>query len=116
MNSGESRRAPRRQSDETILVTDTMTDGVIGRIGNLSESGMLLIGHAPLVMDGLYQVRFMLSDENGRDAPIDLGMQLLWSEPHGQGQAWMGFRFISISPQHARRLQGWACGDAAPAG
>lgn len=114
MNSPESRRAPRRQLDEAVPVTDTMTESVIGRIGNLSESGMLLIGQTPLMEDALYQVRFFLGDENGRDVPIDLGMQLLWIDLRGQGQAWMGFRFISISPQHARRLHWWTSGDAAP--
>ena len=42
------------------LVTDTMTERVVGRIGNLSETGMLLIASAPLVEDALYQFRFLL--------------------------------------------------------
>ena len=39
----ESRRATRRPMSGTVLVTDTMTEEVIGRIGNLSASGLLLI-------------------------------------------------------------------------
>src|SRR3546814_13108620 len=39
----EFRRARRRKAADTILVTDTMTERVIGHVGNLSESGMLLI-------------------------------------------------------------------------
>ena len=54
-------RAP-PQGRRTITVIDTMTDTVVGRIGNLSETGMLLIANAPLVEDALYQLRFLLPD------------------------------------------------------
>ena len=36
----ESRRADRRNVHESIAVLDTMTEQVIGRLGNISESGM----------------------------------------------------------------------------
>ena len=43
MSSKEHRRSPRRKVDETVLVSDVMTEEIVGRIGNLSEGGMLLI-------------------------------------------------------------------------
>ena len=49
----ESRRAERRNVQETISVSDTMTGQVVGRLGNLSESGMLLGASAPLLDDAL---------------------------------------------------------------
>lgn len=107
MSDPESRRAPRRHPDETVQVADAMTGKTIGRIGNLSESGMLLIGDDLLVEDALYQVRFVLTDERGQHTPFEIGMQLLWIDARGQGQAWMGFRFISVSPQQARGLHRW---------
>ena len=63
----EFRRARRRKVSDTILVTDAMTDSVVGRIGNLSETGMLLMASAPLVEDALYQFRFRLHDARGRE-------------------------------------------------
>ena len=42
----DSRRAPRRHVTEVVPVIDTMTDEVVGQLGNLSESGMLLIASA----------------------------------------------------------------------
>ena len=39
----EFRRARRRKVSDTIMVIDAMTDSVVGRIGNISETGMLLI-------------------------------------------------------------------------
>ena len=39
----EYRRAKRRKVGLNIDVVDTMTDEVVGRLSNLSESGMLMI-------------------------------------------------------------------------
>ena len=39
----DARRAPRRHVTDITPVIDTMTDEVIGQLGNLSETGMLLI-------------------------------------------------------------------------
>ena len=41
----EFRRARRRKAADTILVVDAMTERVVGRIGNLSETGMLLMAY-----------------------------------------------------------------------
>ena len=54
----ESRRADRRNVHESIAVLDTMTEQVVGRLGNISESGMLLGANTPLLDDALYQLRF----------------------------------------------------------
>src|SRR3546814_7133824 len=63
----DTRRKPRRRVPDTVSVVDSMTDQVVGRLGNVSETGMLLIASTPLVDDGLYQLRFELSDhEIGR--------------------------------------------------
>jgi len=106
--SNEFRRARRRKVNDTIVVTDAMTDGVVGRIGNLSETGMLLIASAPLVEDALYQFRFALPDESGAESPVELGMHLLWLDrASAPGQAWTGFRFIALSEEQAGRLRHW---------
>ena len=67
MSSKEHRRSPRRKVAETVLVSDVMTEEVVGRIGNLSETGMLLIANLPLNDDALYQLRFPLRDEGGHE-------------------------------------------------
>ncbi len=54
----EFRRAKRRKASDTILVTDAMTERVVGRLGNLSESGLLRLASETLVDDALYQQRF----------------------------------------------------------
>lgn len=104
----EFRRARRRKVSETVLVTDAMTEGVIGRVGNVSETGMLMMASAPLVEDALYQFRFRLRDARGREIPLEVGAHLLWLDrASAPGQAWTGFRFISIPRDQADQLRHW---------
>lgn len=104
----EFRRARRRKAAETIMVTDIMTDSMVGRISNLSETGMLLIASAPLVEDALYQFRFLLPDASGLDMPVEVGVHLLWLDrASAPGQAWTGFRFIALSEEQAKRMRDW---------
>lgn len=103
----EFRRARRRKASDTILVTDAMTERTIGRIGNLSETGMLLMLDAPLVDDALYQLRFTLRDGAGGQQ-VDVGAHLLWMDrASAPAQVWAGFRFIAVSEAQSRRLRSW---------
>ncbi|HBK47406.1 MAG TPA: pilus assembly protein PilZ [Xanthomonadaceae bacterium] len=104
----EARRAPRRQAAEMVPVHDFIADAPIGRLGNLSETGMLMLASAPLVEDALYQLSFALPDRHGQPTEIKVGVHLLWAESaHGAGQAWAGFRFLTISDEHRQRLREW---------
>lgn len=102
------RRARRRRVDGTVLVTDAMTDVVVGRLGNLSETGMLLIATAPLVEDALYQFRYTLALAGGGQLPIEAGMHALWQErATGSGQAWVGLRVIALPDEQLQPLRAW---------
>ncbi|HZH44599.1 MAG TPA: PilZ domain-containing protein [Lysobacter sp.] len=108
MNQPEYRRAPRRKVNGTVLVTDTMTDQVVGQIGNLSETGMLLIASTPLVEDALYQFRFALPTPGVADTTVEVGAHLLWwAETHADDQWWAGFRFIGIGSDQLAKLLAW---------
>jgi hypothetical protein len=109
MSADEYRRAPRRKVPHTISVIDTMTDTVVGRLGNLSETGMLLIASAPLVDDALYQFRFNLGGADSASAtPIEVGAHLLWQDTaSAAGQTWTGFRFINILDNQLQQLRRW---------
>ncbi len=104
----EARRSPRRQPTASIPVTDFMSETGIGRLGNVSETGMLLLASAPLTEDALYQLSFSLPDRQGREHPIAVGVHLLWlEEAHAPGQHWAGFRFLTVSDEHRERLRDW---------
>ncbi|MGV8931492.1 MAG: PilZ domain-containing protein [Luteimonas sp.] len=104
----EFRRARRRKASDMILVTDLMTERMVGHIGNLSESGMLLIANETLVDDALYQFQFFLPDAHGKMAPVEAGVHLLWLDPaSAPGQAWTGFRFIAVAEPYMSHLRAW---------
>lgn len=101
------RRARRRRIADTVQVVDTMTDTVIGHLGNLSESGMMLIASAPLTEDALYQLRFDLLDAP-QQPPIEVGAHLLWQDRASMpGQTWAGFRFICMPENGMAHLRRW---------
>lgn len=104
----EARRAQRRHADEAIMVVDAMTEKAVGRVGNVSESGMLLVVNAPLVEDALYQLRFDLIDANGRATPVEVGAHLLWiGNANTPGQSWGGLRFLTMGASHLQALRSW---------
>ncbi len=106
--SQEARRARRRSVTEPIGVMDTLTDQLVGRLGNVSESGMLLIASAPVVEDAIYQLRFHLRDASGREIPIDVGAHILWSaQANTPGQTFAGLRFLTIDQSPLQALRAW---------
>jgi len=106
--SSEYRRAKRRKVDASTDVLDTMTETVVGHVSDLSETGMLLILHHPLVSDALYQFRFKLTDAHGVDHQIMVGAHELWSDQAAApGQVWTGFRFIDISGDDLNFIRAW---------
>ncbi|MEN5207828.1 PilZ domain-containing protein [Stenotrophomonas terrae] len=103
-----TRRAPRLQVPELVPVRDQMTGAQIGRLGNISETGMLLIASVALQDDALYQLQFPIADGRGGQLQIDVGAHLLWFEPtHAPEQSWAGFRFLTLDKGQQAHLQRW---------
>ena len=104
----ESRRAHRRNVHESVTVLDTMTEQVLGRLGNISESGMLLVASGPLREDGLYQLRFEIIDRTGRMAAVDVGAHVVWmGSANTPGQSWAGVRFLTTDESQLAVLRHW---------
>ncbi len=104
----ESRRANRRNVHESVTVLDTMTEQVLGRVGNISESGMLLVASGPLLDGGLYQLRFEIIDRSGRMVAVDVGVQVVWmGSANTPGQSWAGLRFLTIDESQLAVLRHW---------
>lgn len=104
----EKRRLPRKRPDVALQVTDAMTGEVVGRLGNLSLEGMMLLASVPIADDALYQFVFHLPDSHGQLRPIEVGAHELWTEPATvRGQSWVGFRFIDIGADDTRTLREW---------
>jgi hypothetical protein len=103
----EYRRAKRRKVGN-IDVLDTMTGMLIGKLSNLSETGMLLILGEAVASDGLFQLRFTLDDKHGKSRQVEVGAHELWSdEAAAPGQVWTGFRFIDVAPEDVAFIREW---------
>ncbi len=102
------RRAKRRKINLNIEIFDTMTETSIGKLSNLSETGMLLIMHQPLMNDALYQLRFRLPDNSGVERSVEVGAHELWADDAAApGQVWTGFRFIDVAPADLAFIRDW---------
>ena len=101
------RRSKRRNPDHVIHVTNAMTGGSVGRIGNLSIDGLMVIGNTPLHDDALYQFSFQLPDDAGKPHTVELGVHEQWGETAASGQHWAGFRIIDISSQDYDLVDRW---------
>ncbi|MCL7713096.1 PilZ domain-containing protein [Stenotrophomonas mori] len=112
----DTRRMPRLQVSGAVAVTDQMTGRTLGRLGNVSETGLLLLAAEPLTDDALYQLQFAIPDDDGRPQPLDVGVHLLWREPaQAPGHAWVGFRFLTLAPAGRERLRRWIQANLPPA-
>ncbi len=104
----EHRRYPRKRTTDFVQVVNTMTDEIVGRLGDLSASGMMLLAEKELVDDGLFQFRFNLPAAGGRSRVIEVGAHELWSATVGNGEQFLcGFRFIDISPEDETAVATW---------
>ena len=104
----EFRRARRRTVAETVQVLDAMVEASIGRLGNVSETGLLVMASTPLVDDALYQLRFDVDGPATGRITVEAGAHLLWtSTASAPGQTWAGFRFISVPEAQLKLLRQW---------
>lgn len=110
----ERRSAPRKPATAPMEVTDTISGEAIGRIGNLSRTGMMLICHRPLRDNALYQLRFRLPGPHGTGTDVETGVHTMWTEQAAtNGYQWSGLRIISISGAAAALLDKWLNSAAA---
>lgn len=104
----DNRRAPRRIMGGIIPVHNALTETSMGRIGNLSRTGLMLICPLATHDNALYQLIFEFPTPTKYVQQIEVGVQALWcSEASTPGQYWAGFRFISIAAEDAKTINAW---------
>lgn len=108
--NADARRAQRRSAAAPMLVMDVMTGRPLGRVGNLSESGMLLMAGEPVVEDALYQLQFTLPAEGTRrETLVDVGAHVVWmGRANAPGLVFAGLRFLTITAAHQQAVRDWA--------
>jgi hypothetical protein len=104
----DQRRAGRKSVNVVTEVTDVITGLPMGQIGNLSGTGMLLIGPMEPRSEAIYQLRLPLPDASGASPYIEVGVQEQWHEHAASAdQFWAGYRIISITEENEAKLQAW---------
>lgn len=105
----ESRRAERKSVEPVAIVEDVMSGQELGRIGNLSRTGLMLICNRQLQDDALYQIRFNLPSRAGVAAcTIEVGVHEQWTQQAADlTQYWAGVRIIDIGPKAETQLLEW---------
>lgn len=103
-----TRRSIRKKATEVVMVTNGMTGETLGRVGNLSIDGLMIIGQRQLGEDHIYQIQFALNDADHLSHPVEVGIQCLWSEAtRSSGSFWSGCKIIDIAPEHLNLLAAW---------
>ncbi|MBX3690760.1 PilZ domain-containing protein [Dokdonella sp.] len=106
--SKHRRRSPRKTAHVAINVTNAMTGEPMGRIGNLSADGMLLVCNRKVADNALFQLSFELVDADGVPRMIEVGVHEQWSEPANMpGHFWVGFQFIDVAPEDVATISSW---------
>lgn len=109
------RRAERKRSTVNAIVTDAISGLPIGHLGNLSSTGMLLIGAQAPRSEALYQVSMTLPGSErmlAQSQPIEVGIQEQWHESAASsGQVWAGYRIVAITDADAARIESWLAQD-----
>jgi hypothetical protein len=90
------------------MVINAMTGETLGRIGNLSVDGMMLITHQPLPEGRLYQLQFLLADAQRQQRRMEVGIQCMWSDAaRTERTYWTGCRIIDIASSEQAILNDW---------
>lgn len=106
--SKHRRRSPRKTAHVAINVTNAMTGEPMGRIGNLSADGMLLVCNRKIPDNALFQLGFELIDADGVPRVMEIGVHEQWCEPANvPGHFWVGFQFIDVAPGDVTTIASW---------
>lgn len=104
--AAELRRAPRLQLQQFFPVFHSGTDDMIGRVADLSASGMMLICHSPLDVDTEYALDIRLPPGAGA-AALKVQAVSVWCRhnPNNQAHYGAGMRFSNITGESLSLLE-----------
>ncbi|KGI77818.1 PilZ domain-containing protein [Oleiagrimonas soli] len=104
----DDRRAHRKSVESTEPVINVITGLSMGHIGNMSRTGVMLIGATRPDSNAIYQIILPLPLKNGTTLNIEVGVQEQWHDQAAStDQYWVGYRIVAISDEDHARLQNW---------
>lgn len=106
--SAHQRRHVRKPVGHALMVSNSMTGETLGRVGNLSADGMMLITTRPLHEGWYFQIGFALQVGALPARRLDVGIQCLWTEAaRTAGSHWNGCKIIDIGEDDQQMLLRW---------
>jgi len=106
--SRAQRRNVRKKVSEAIVVSNAINGESMGRIGNLSIDGMMLIGTQAFHEEYYYQFQFTLNCRAQAPQRVEVGVQCLWAEQARTGRSfWGGFKVIDLSEGDIKIMNVW---------
>lgn len=104
MNMTNQRSIQRHQLPYYLNVFNRFTDKPLGFIGNLSETGLMLISPYPLMVDARFEMRLKIPGQHGQLRCVDFTATYRWScEDVTPGSFDSGFEMVS-APSEIRHM------------
>ena len=95
--TGSERRGEKRVAPSfEINAFDAASEQLVGRVANLSITGMLLVGDTAIAEESVVKLRLVSSDSNYK--VIDVEVEGLWCDSQEGGSVWSGVQFATLNP------------------
>ena len=102
------RKSVRKRVTQVMMVTNAFSGESLGRIGNLSKEGMMLIVPKELPDEHYFQLNFTLQYGTQLNRKVEIGVQCSWCDAARTANTyWIGCKIIDISPDDAQQLARW---------
>lgn len=96
----EPRSRVRHTPASDIDVYDNTRDQYLGRLVNIHQDGLMVIGDHPFEEDCLYKLDLHLPQPVNGCNSVHIGVDCLWARnADDNGKHWAGFSIIDASPQ-----------------
>jgi len=101
----QKRGLARYRVPRAVDVYDGLNDIYLGRLVNIHQSGLMLMGDRRLEEDKLYALDLHLPRPVSNHSTIQLDADCLWTRnTEHNGKHWAGFAFIALSAQSAAQV------------
>jgi hypothetical protein len=102
------RKSVRKRVTAVMMVTNAFTAESLGRIGNLSKEGLMLIAPKSLHEEHYLQLGFVLQHGSQLNRKVEIGVQVSWCDQARTANTyWVGCRIVDVSPDDAQQLARW---------
>lgn len=96
----EQRQLDRYEDVGSVEIYDANSDRFLGRLVNVHEAGLMIMGEAPIRADHVYQLELFWPSRKDPRGHIQLGVDCLWvrqSDDDSNPMCWAGCQIIDLS-------------------